>query len=79
MRVALIGPGARAADLIGPAMRAALEAALAPALSAPLSLTLEPDEIALALEGAALHALQGLDAGYSAGVAARATSRGAAE
>ena len=79
VRVALIGPGARAADLIGPAMRAALEAALAPALSAPLSLTLEPDEIALALEGAALHALQGLDAGYSAGVAARATSRGAAE
>lgn len=79
VRVALIGPGARAADLIEPAMRAALEAALAPALSAPLSLTLAPDETALALEGAALHALQGLDAGFSAGVGARATIRGAAE
>lgn len=79
VKVALIGPGARAADLIEPAMRAALEAALAPALSAPLSLTLEPDETALALEGAALHALQGLDAGYSAGAAAPETVRGAAE
>jgi len=76
VKVALIGPGARAADLIEPAMRAALEAALAPALSAPLSLTLAPDETALALEGAALHALQGLDAGYSAGAPAPKAAAG---
>lgn len=71
VRVALIGPGARAADLIAPAMRAALEAALAPELSAPLSLTLHEDETALALEGAAIHALRGLDEGFSAGARMR--------
>ncbi len=71
VKVALIGPGARVADLIEPAMRAALGAALAPELSAPLSLTLHEDETALAVQGAAIHALRGLDEGFSTGAPTR--------
>lgn len=65
--VALAGSGAAAADLLRPAMAAALKQALAPELSGPLELSVAGDATALALEGAAAHALRRLDAALAAG------------
>jgi predicted NBD/HSP70 family sugar kinase len=65
--VAVTGAGAAAFDLLEPALRAGLAAALAPELTTPLRLDLVGDDTALALDGVALMALGRLDAAHAAG------------